>query len=207
MSHSHPPEHYAVGLLSSVKTAPDVENDSRPVPQEPLHQGPSPFDNITVGNSKHDGIGKVVLEGGKITSASLRPGESFADRLVRENRLSARMLGELIRLGKQAGDGIWTLQSLLVESGALSTADLEAIARGLKKSGFTLWFDELDQRDEQGHRVIFGGLRDFQEHLGGELCVTYPQGIGARFEVNQIDLALMEEAVQELRRFAHSHPE
>ena len=41
-------------------------------------------------------------------------------------------------------------------------------------------------------RAIFGGLRDFQEHLGGELTVTFPRGIGARHEVHEIDLAMME---------------
>jgi hypothetical protein len=34
--------------------------------------------------------------------------------------------------------------------------------------------------------------------LGGELCVTFPQGIGARFEVNTIDHEAMEAALVEL---------
>ena len=53
-----------------------------------------------------------------------------------------------------------------------------------------------------GRRLIFEGLRDFQEHLGGELCVTYPRGLGARFEVHEIDLAAMERALQTLQTFA-----
>jgi 3-dehydroquinate synthase len=86
--------------------------------------------------------------------------------------------------------------------GWISAADLDRIEQGLRRSGFELWFDELEQRDAQGRRTVFQGLRDFQEHLGGELCVTYPQGLGARFEVHEIELELMERALQELQRLA-----
>ncbi len=83
--------------------------------------------------------------------------------------------------------------------GWITAAELDEIRTGLRRSGFQLWFDEYDLRDADGRRAIFEGLREFQEHLGGELCVTYPRGIGARFEVHEIDLALMERAIQELK--------
>lgn len=76
--------------------------------------------------------------------------------------------------------------------------ELAAIRGGLQRSGFRLWFEELHQREADGTRTIFAGLRDFQEHLGGELTVTFPRGIGARHEVHEINLALMERALQEL---------
>ena len=28
--------------------------------------------------------------------------------------------------------------------------------------------------------ALLDGLREFQEHLGGELCITFPNGVGAR---------------------------
>ncbi len=86
----------------------------------------------------------------------------------------------------------------------ISAAELALIRDGLARSGFRLWFDELDQRDAAGTLAVFGGLRDFQEHLGGELTVTFPRGLGARQEVHEIDLALMESAVQELRTFTRA---
>jgi 3-dehydroquinate synthase len=88
--------------------------------------------------------------------------------------------------------------------GWLSAGELAAIDGGLRRSGFRLWFDELEERDATGERVIFQGLREFQEHLGGELTVTYPRGLGARFEVHEIDLAMMERALQELHRSAET---
>ena len=51
-----------------------------------------------------------------------------------------------------------------------------------------------------GQLEIFAGLRDFREHLGGELCVTFPQGIGARFEMHEIDLPLMQRCLENLPR-------
>ena len=57
-------------------------------------------------------------------------------------------------------------------------------------------------RDSRGERLVFGGLRDFQEHLGGELCVTFPKGIGARFEVHEIDIELMNASLDELKKRA-----
>ncbi len=86
--------------------------------------------------------------------------------------------------------------------GWISADELTQIHDGLTRSGFRLWFEEYERRDPQGRRVVFDGLREFQEHLGGELCVTYPRGLGARFEVHEIDLAIMERALQELQRSA-----
>jgi 3-dehydroquinate synthase len=86
----------------------------------------------------------------------------------------------------------------------LTGEELAAIRDGFRRSGFRLWFDELNRREADGTRTIFGGLRDFQEHLGGELTVTFPRGLGARHEVHEIDLALMEQALQELEAFAHA---
>jgi 3-dehydroquinate synthase len=86
--------------------------------------------------------------------------------------------------------------------GWLSSSELTQIFRGLQQSGFALWCDELETRNAHGERVVFDGLRDFQEHLGGELTVTFPLAIGSRHEVHEIDLAKMETALQELKRLA-----
>lgn len=110
------------------------------------------------------------------------------------------MSGFRISHGEAVASGV-LLDSIYAEAkGWISSKELEQIRTGLLQSGFRLWFDEFDQREVDGTRAVFGGLRDFQEHLGGDLCVTFPRGIGARFEVNEIDLALMESAVQELQR-------
>jgi 3-dehydroquinate synthase len=85
------------------------------------------------------------------------------------------------------------------KKGWITAEELSLIRDGFARSGFPLWFPELETRDASGERAVFGGLRDFQEHLGGELTVTFPVGIGARHEVHEIDLAIMELAIEELR--------
>lgn len=85
------------------------------------------------------------------------------------------------------------------ENGWISPAEFDAIHAGLSRAGFTLWNDQLAQRGANGNLELLNGLRDFQEHLGGELCVTMPRGLGAKFEIHEMDHALVEAAIAELR--------
>ena len=100
--------------------------------------------------------------------------------------------------GEAVAAGVLLDSIYACSQGWIHPDELERIDSGLRLSGFQLWFDAFHLRDETGERLVFGGLRDFQEHLGGELCVTFPRGIGARFEVNSIDLNVMEKAICEL---------
>lgn len=82
--------------------------------------------------------------------------------------------------------------------------EFEAIHDGLTQTGFTLWREELERRKSDGTLEILDGLQDFREHLGGELCVTFPRGIGRRFEVHEIEPALVEDAIQHLKANART---
>lgn len=112
------------------------------------------------------------------------------------------MSGFAISHGEAVAAGVLLDSIYAQKQGWLSTGELDAIARGLRASGFALWFDEFDRRDDAGRREVFGGLEDFREHLGGELTVTYPRGLGARHEVHEIDLAVMEESLLALRHIS-----
>ncbi len=81
----------------------------------------------------------------------------------------------------------------------LSRDQYHRVCAGLRAAGFTLWHDLLASRDAAGRLAILQGLRDFQEHLGGELCITMPQGIGRKFEVHEMDEGLIEECILELK--------
>lgn len=81
----------------------------------------------------------------------------------------------------------------------LSADDYRRACRGLRDAGFSLWHDLLARRDGAGRLDILQGLKDFQEHLGGELCITMPQGIGRKFEVHEMDEGLIEACIKELR--------
>jgi 3-dehydroquinate synthase len=109
------------------------------------------------------------------------------------------MSGFRISHGEAVATGVLLDSIYAQKMGWLTSAELTLIREGFLGSGFRLWFEELERRDHAGLREVFGGLRDFQEHLGGELTVTFPRGLGARHEVHEIDLAIMEQAIQELR--------
>jgi 3-dehydroquinate synthase len=101
--------------------------------------------------------------------------------------------------GEAVASGVLLDSIYAAKKSWITAEELDSIHHGFQRSGFQLWFEQYDQREADGTRTIFGGLRDFQEHLGGELTVTFPRGIGARHEVHEIDLALMDVAVNELR--------
>ena len=101
--------------------------------------------------------------------------------------------------GEAVASGVLLDSIYACAMGWIAPGELARIRAGLVACGFTLWFPEFNARDSGGGRAIFGGLRDFQEHLGGELTVTFPRGIGARHEVHEIDLAKMDAAIKELK--------
>ncbi len=72
--------------------------------------------------------GRIVIEQGRITQASLRPGGTFADRLIQENVVTSDVLGDLRRVGGGETD-VWTLETLLVESGVMTAREVELAAK------------------------------------------------------------------------------
>jgi len=90
--------------------------------------------------------------------------------------------------------------------GWLAESDFQAAIRSLRVCGFPLWHPELDERMGDGRLRILQGLDEFREHLGGRLCVTCPDGIGARREDHEVEAGLIEEAVAYLRGISSAVP-
>ncbi len=103
--------------------------------------------------------------------------------------------------GEAVATGLAVDALCAVERGWLASEDGDALMRGLIASGFSLWHPELERRLGDGALEVLGGLADFQEHLGGELCITFPAGLGRKQEVHEIDPAGMERAVMRLKSF------
>ena len=76
--------------------------------------------------------------------------------------------------------------------GHLKTEQLTKILTLLITLGFNLAHPVLEKLN------INNALDEFKEHLGGKLCITLLKGIGASFETNEINEALMEKAVSQL---------
>jgi 3-dehydroquinate synthase len=101
--------------------------------------------------------------------------------------------GEAVAIGLALDARYSVLEGLLAEGQEVRICTL------LEHLGFRLWHPALDALRPDGSRAIFEGLREFREHLGGELTVTLLQGIGHGVEVHAIDEGRMAAAIDWLK--------
>ncbi|HEV2130747.1 MAG TPA: hypothetical protein VGR27_06570, partial [Longimicrobiaceae bacterium] len=85
-------------------------------------------------------------------------------------------------------------------AGHLSEEDAERVIALLEALGCRLWDEAFDLRDEHGGLRVLEGLREFREHLGGELTITLLREVGSGFEAHEIEEARMRASLDELRR-------
>ena len=83
--------------------------------------------------------------------------------------------------------------------GLLSQTEFNKTIAALKGCRLNIWSDYLGHRDNDGKLCVLKGLDNFKEHLGGELTIPLPKGIGTMVEVNEIDADLVEDAVEYLK--------
>lgn len=116
------------------------------------------------------------------------------------------MSGFRISHGEAVAVGVLLDSLYAVSKGWLERREFDRIRAAFHQNGLPLWLEELDLRDDAGNLRVFEGLAEFQEHLGGKLCVTFPMGIGKRHEVHEIDATAMTAAITELRALATEGP-
>lgn len=100
-----------------------------------------------------------------------------------------------LRHGEAVAIGIALDARYSVLAGLLGEGEEIRICSLLEHLGFRLWHPALETTANDGTVAVLKGLRDFQEHLGGELTVTLLDGIGVGVEVHEIDEAKMLEAI------------
>lgn len=83
--------------------------------------------------------------------------------------------------------------------GYLSASECDRILRLLERLGFALWARDLLHEDEHGKLVVLEGLEEFREHLGGELTITLLRAIGQGFEVHEMQVPKVLDAIHELQ--------
>jgi 3-dehydroquinate synthase len=138
---------------------------------------------------------QIARGGDPFETGSARPldfGHWSAHKLEMLTRNALRH-GEAVAIGMALDARYSVLAGLLPEGEELR------ITRLLERLGFHLWDDTLNLRDETGTRRVVAGLKEFQEHLGGELTITLLAGIGRGVEVHEMDDALIQQSIQWLR--------
>ncbi len=76
--------------------------------------------------------------------------------------------------------------------GLITQAELSLLFETLEGIGFTLFHEALLKMN------IEEALASFREHLGGEMCITLPDGLGRKRELHEIDLPLMHRCIAQL---------
>jgi len=104
-----------------------------------------------------------------------------------------------LRHGEAVAIGIALDARYSVLAGLLEAGEEERIVGLLEHLGFRLWHPALETTGSDGTVAVMKGLRDFQEHLGGELTVTLLDDIGVGIEVHEIKEAMMLEAITWLK--------
>jgi 3-dehydroquinate synthase len=81
----------------------------------------------------------------------------------------------------------------------LPEATLERICGLLEGLGLRLWDSALEAVDPDGELRVLAGLREFREHLGGELTVPMLRGVGDPVDLHEIDPRLVSSAIAWLK--------
>ncbi len=103
-----------------------------------------------------------------------------------------QLSGFTLRHGEAVAVGIALDVVYARRAGFLPAEQAERVLRLLQALGFELFHADL-LRDE-----LLTGLEEFREHLGGRLAITLLRDIGVGFEVNEMKLELIREAIAEL---------
>lgn len=141
---------------------------------------------------------QIAHGGDPFETGSARPldfGHWAAHRLETLTKYHLRH-GEAVAIGM----ALDTRYSVL--AGLLDAAAEQRIRFLLEHLGFRLWHSARESRMANGRHAVLEGLREFREHLGGELTVTLLSDIGVGVEVHEIDEALMRQAIDGLKQAA-----
>lgn len=100
-----------------------------------------------------------------------------------------------IRHGEAVAIGIALDSAYSFLQGSISKSDLDRIFHLMQTLGFDLFAPELE-----GENLV-KGLKEFQEHLGGQLTIMLLESLGKGIEVHEMDHQLIYQAVDLLSEF------
>jgi 3-dehydroquinate synthase len=89
-------------------------------------------------------------------------------------------------------------------TGALGELEWRRVIDVIRAVGLAIHTPELDAHldDPENPRGVLSGLREFREHLGGELTILLLSGIGRSFDCHDIDTGMMGRSIEVLRRLS-----
>ncbi|MHC4885533.1 MAG: 3-dehydroquinate synthase [Planctomycetota bacterium] len=106
--------------------------------------------------------------------------------------------GHALTHGAAVGIGLALDSCYAARQGSLSEVDLDRALAALEAAGLLTWHSALKARTAGGALEALEGLEQFREHLGGQLAITLPRGIGSRYEVDSLDPLFIEASLGQL---------
>ena len=100
-----------------------------------------------------------------------------------------------VRHGEAVAIGMALDARYSVLAGLLASGGEDRICFLLEHLGFDLWHPALQKYNAEGGAEILVGLRDFREHLGGELTITLLAELGVGIEVHEMDETLIAQSI------------
>lgn len=104
-----------------------------------------------------------------------------------------------VRHGEAVAVGIALDSIYSWKVGHLTEEKALRVIRLLQELGLPLWEEELLLKGDTGTYMVLEGLREFREHLGGDLHITLLRDIGDGFEVNEMNEDLVIESIHWLQ--------
>jgi 3-dehydroquinate synthase len=163
-------------------------------------------DAFRLRNFEPDAMKKVIYRSAELhlnhIATSGDPFEMGSARPLDFGHWAAHKLEQLSEYRLRHGEAVAIGIALdVIYSRRLGYLDRESEGRILsllELLGFELFANELVHTDANNKFQVLNGLEEFREHLGGELTITLLRKIGEGFEVHQIDLPQMLQAIREL---------
>ncbi len=104
--------------------------------------------------------------------------------------------GFSISHGEAVASGIRLDSRYAYQQGWITENDLHSLLDAMRVAGLPPFSERMLERDRTGALRILGGIEEFREHLGGELCVAFPDGVGRCRNETTLDESEIESALK-----------
>jgi 3-dehydroquinate synthase len=109
------------------------------------------------------------------------------------------LTGYALRHGEAVALGV-TLDMIIAKNkGFITRNEFEQVYNGLKASGLAMWNPVVEKREKNGSLSICRGLEEFRQHIGGELHLIMPDGLGKKRIIGSLEKNEIEKAVMEMK--------
>ena len=163
----------------------------------------------TLNNREIEPMEEVVKRSAKIHLNHIRTGgdpfELGSARPLDFGHWSAHKLESMsnyeLRHGEAVAIGIALDLFCALELNLISEPEVKRILKAMQATGMQLWSDLLLNKDKDCELEVVRGLAEFQEHIGGDLTLTMPNGLGNRVEIHDLPDDVIKNSLKKLQEF------